>query len=259
MTVPLARGLRGEPDDPLVVLLHSIGTDRELWRDHVDPLAAAGHRVAALDLRGHGASPVPQGPYAIAELADDVTALMDTLGYARADVVGVSIGGAVGLWLAAHAPGRVARLVVCCTAAYFGGPEVWAPRAAAARKHELSALADGTVERWFTPQFRHDHADRVGPIRRTFLHSPAEGYAACAEALAAYDLRLGLGRITAPTLVVAGRHDTATPVDTAARPLADGIAGARLQIVDAAHLAPYERPDIVGPLVHDHLHAREAA
>jgi len=251
--VALAHAVHGPADGPPVVLLHSIGTDRAVWDDHVGPLVADGRRVIAADLRGHGASPVPPGPYAVADLAADVTLLLDELGLAEADVAGVSLGGAVGLWLARHHADRVRRLAACCTAAHFGGVANWGPRIATARAEGLAPLADGTVERWFTAAFRAERPDRVAPVRDRFVAGAAEGYAAAGEALAALDLRDELGAVAVPTLVVGGVHDTATPVDVAARPMAAAIPGARLELVDAAHLAPYERPDLVGPLLRAHL------
>ncbi|MGE4427460.1 MAG: 3-oxoadipate enol-lactonase [Solirubrobacteraceae bacterium] len=253
-TVALAHDIDGPADGTAVVLLHSIGTDRRLWRAHVAPLVADGLRVISVDLRGHGGSPVPDGPYAMADLGGDVVSLLDRLGITRAHVVGVSIGGAVGLWLAAHRPDRVSRLVGCCTAAWFGGPDLWVPRAATARRDGTAALVDSTAERWFTPEFRTEEPGAVDAVRRTFVATADEGYAGCADALAACDLRTDLPRIVAPTLIVAGAHDAGTPPDTAARPIVAAIPGSRLEVVDdAAHLAPYERPDVVGPLIRRHL------
>jgi 3-oxoadipate enol-lactonase len=251
--VALAYDVQGPAGGPPVVLVHSIGTDREVWRDHVAPLTAAGYLVIRVDLRGHGRSPVPGGPYAVGDLGTDVLALLDRLGVHRADVVGVSIGGAVGLWLAAEAADRVGRLVVCCSAAWFGGPDVWGPRGHEALLRGTAALVDATVSRWFTPSFRAEHDTRVEPVRRTFRATDPVGYAGCAAALAALDLRPELPRVVAPTLVIAGAHDEATPLATSSAPLADHLPNARLRVVDAAHLAPYERPDLVVPLVLDHL------
>jgi 3-oxoadipate enol-lactonase len=253
--VALAHDDVGPRDGAPVVLLHSIGTDRTVWADHVAGLSEDGHRVLVPDLRGHGRSPVPAGPYAIQDLAADVLALLDRHDLPTADVAGVSLGGAVGLWLARHRPDRVRRLVACCTAAHFGGRDTWGPRIAAARATGLEPLADPTVERWFTAPYRERHPERVARIRARFLASPAEGYAAAGEALADLDLRDELHRIAAPTLVIGGVHDVATPVDVAARPMAAAIPGARLALVGAAHLAPYERPDLVGPPLRSHLRA----
>jgi 3-oxoadipate enol-lactonase len=258
VTVALAHALHGPGDGPLVVLLHSIGTDRTLWDAHVPGLVAAGRRVAAVDLRGHGGSPVLPGPYAVAELGDDVVGLLDELGAERADVVGVSLGGAIALSLALRHPARVGRIAVCCSAASFGGPGTWAPRAATARAEGVGPLAEGTVGRWFTPGFRREQPDRVATIRGVLERTDPEGYAASCDALGALDLRPRLRTIRAPTLVVAGAHDVATPPEATSVPMAAAIPGARLQVVDAAHLAPYERPDLVGPLVLQHLDPRSA-
>lgn len=253
VSVELAHEIAGPAGCPLVVLLHSIGTDRDVWAEHVAALTTAGRRVLRVDLRGHGRSPVPPGPYAVADLAADVVCLLDRLDEPHADVCGVSLGGAVALELALAAPHRIRRIVVCCSAPWFGGREVWGPRIATARAEGAAPLADGTVGRWFTPSFCREHPDRVDLVRETLVRTAPEGYAAAAEALAAFDVRDALSGIAIPTLVVGGAHDVATPVDLSSRPMAAAIPGARLEIVPAAHLAPYERPDLVAPLLLEHL------
>lgn len=251
--VALAHELHGPAGAPLVVLLHSIGTDRALWRGCVAPLVAAGRRVAAVDLRGHGASPVPPGPYALDDLARDVVSLLDRLGVATADVAGVSMGGAVALWLAVHSRDRVRRLAVCCSGASFGDPALWRERAALVRERGMVPLADAVVPRWFSDRVRRDDPALVDALVDGLLACPPDGYAGCAEALGGTDLTPLLERIVAPTLVVAGRDDVVTPVDPAARTLVDGIANATISVVPTAHLAPYERPDLVAPLLVQHF------
>jgi 3-oxoadipate enol-lactonase len=244
----------GPEDGPAVVLLHSIGTDREVWRSLVAPLAEAGLRVVLVDLRGHGRTPAPPGPYDLEALGTDVLELLDALGLRRASIAGVSLGGMVAAWLGIHAPDRVDRLVLCCTAAYLGGPATWGPRAATVRAEGTAAVAESSLGRWLTPAYAADHPGVVAALRRTIESTDPAGYAGCAEAIAGMDLRPEVGSVRAPTLVVAGADDPATTLDEHLRPLADGIPGARLLVVDgAAHLAPLERPDVVGPAVVAHL------
>jgi 3-oxoadipate enol-lactonase len=259
MTVALAHETAGPDDGPAVVLLHSIGTDRELWRPVVPALVAAGLRVVLVDLRGHGATAAPPGDYALETLGADVLGVLDALGLRSASVVGVSLGGMVGAWLGVHAPERAERLVLCCTAARLGGPAMWGPRAAQARAEGTASLADASIGRWLTPAFAAAHPEVVAALRATISATDPAGYAGCAAAIGAMDLRPELAAITAPTLVVAGADDPATTLQEHLRPLADAIPGARLLVVDdASHLAPLERPDVVGPAIAAHLTEQES-
>ena len=104
-------------------------------------------------MRGHGRSPVPGPPYAMADLGADLVALLDRNGIERASLCGVSLGGMVSMWVAAHAPERVDRLVLCSTSALMGPPETWTERAAFVRRSGMGAVADSVVARWFTPGF----------------------------------------------------------------------------------------------------------
>ncbi|WP_320669433.1 alpha/beta fold hydrolase [Patulibacter defluvii] len=248
--VPLAHAVDGPTDGPAVVLLHAIGSDRRLWDGCLAPLTAAGLRVVAVDLRGHGRSPVPPGPYAFGDLAGDVLALLDALAVARASVAGVSLGGAVALDLALRAPGRIDRVAACCTGARIYGPTVWHERAAIVSEQGIDPLTEGALDRWVTAAFRSTEPERAATLLATLRATPAAGYAGCAAALADLDLRPALGRLSAPTLIVAGAEDVATPPASHAEPLAAAIPGARLEVVPGtAHLAPFERPDLVGPLL----------
>jgi 3-oxoadipate enol-lactonase len=243
-------------DGPVVVLSHSIGTDHRVWDAQVAPLVAAGLRVVRYDHRGHGASPTPPGPYAIGDLGADVLALLDTLEVASASVVGISLGGMVALWLGAHAPGRVDRLVACCTSARIDPPDLWLERAAIARRDGMAALVDSILPRWVTPAFAEAHPEAMARLREVVERTPGEGYAGCAEAIAAMDQTADLRRIRAPTLVVGGGQDVATPAAEHSAPIAAAIPGARLEMLDAApHLASVERPDEVTRVVLEHLRA----
>ncbi|HKD77970.1 MAG TPA: alpha/beta fold hydrolase, partial [Ktedonobacterales bacterium] len=112
----------GPPEAPLVVLSNSLGTDHTMWEPQLAAFTRQ-FRVLRYDGRGHGASAVPPGPYTIADLGEDVIHLYDALGVKRAHYCGLSMGGMVGMWLAAHAPERVDRLVLCNTSARLGPPQ----------------------------------------------------------------------------------------------------------------------------------------
>jgi 3-oxoadipate enol-lactonase len=237
----------GPVDGPVVVLGSSLGTTGSVWEPQLAALAAT-HRVVRYDHRGHGDSPAPPGPYSIEELARDVLALLDRLEVDRADLGGLSLGGMVAMWLAAHAPERVRRLAVVCTSARPEQEEMWRRRAAAVRAGGMAAVADTVVGRWFTEDFAARRPDVVAWARAMVAGTDPDGYAACCEVVATLDLEPALSRITAPTLVVAGARDPAFPFPHTERIVA-AIAGSRLAVVDAAHLASVERADIVTELL----------
>lgn len=250
--------LDGPAAAPAVVLSPSLGTELAMWEPQARRLAER-YRVISYDLRGHGRSPVPPGPYSIADLGSDLVELLDHLGVQRASLCGISIGGMVSMWAAAHAPERVEKLVVCCSSAHIDPSGTYRERAALVREQGLAVVAEGALERWFTPAFRESHPDLVRWICERLLAVPVEGYAGCCEALADEDLRSELGSVRAPTLVIAGAEDPATPVDHS-QAIAAGIAGSRLQVVaDTAHLANLGQPEVVGDLIVQHLSDSEGA
>ena len=108
----------GPSDAPVVVFSPSLGTTLHMWEPQVARLRDR-YRVVRYDHRGHGKSPVPAGPYRIADLGGDLVRLLDTLGVGSAHVCGLSVGGMTGMWVAAHEPDRVQSLVLCCTSAHL--------------------------------------------------------------------------------------------------------------------------------------------
>jgi 3-oxoadipate enol-lactonase len=254
--VQVHRVVEGPEDGPVVVFAGSLGSDLRMWEPQVVPLLERGFRVVRYDTRGHGASPVPPGPYDLEDLGADYLALLDDLGVAKAHLVGLSLGGMTGMWLGVHAPGRIASLVLCCTSAKLGPPQMWADRARTVRAEGTAAVAGPGVSRWLTPAYLERHPDRAVFLRSMIAGVPAEGYAACCGVIERMDLLDALPKITAPTLVIAGADDPATPPGEHARPIADGIPGARLEVVaDAAHLGSYEQPEEFTRLISEHLEA----
>jgi 3-oxoadipate enol-lactonase len=252
VTVALHHVADGPPDAPVLVLSGSIGSTVEMWRPQLAALTER-FRVVRVDLRGHGGSPAPPGPYRMAELADDVRALLDRLDLGRVDWCGLSLGAMVGMHLASESPERIGRLVLCCTSAHFPDPSAYRQRIALIAEHGTAGIAATAVTRWFTPGWAAAHPDVVAEATAMIAGTSDVGYSACCEALIAWDHRDRLPAITAPTLVVAGEDDLATPVEPHARTLADGIPGARLAVVPGAHLANIETPDAVTPLLLEHL------
>jgi 3-oxoadipate enol-lactonase/4-carboxymuconolactone decarboxylase len=224
-----------------LILGPSLGTSLAVWDPQVPALART-HHVIRYDLPGHGGSPASllQAGATVADLGRLVLGLADSLGIDRFAYAGISLGGAVGTWLAVHHPDRVDSLALICTSARFGEPAGWHERAALVRAKGTDPVADSAATRWFTEGFAGEPAAEalVADMRAT----DPEAYAACCDAIAGFDLRAELPGVSAPTLVVAGRQDPATP-PSHARELADGIPGASLtEVAHAAHLANVERP-----------------
>ncbi|MFF1640532.1 3-oxoadipate enol-lactonase [Streptomyces sp. NPDC058246] len=233
---------------PPLLLGPSLGTSSALW-DKVAPELSVTHRVIRWDLPGHGGSAADLiGPGAtVADLADLVLALTDSLGVDRFAYAGVSLGGAVGLQLAVHHPERLDSLAVICSSAHFNGSKPWEERAETVRREGLAALAETANARWFTPGFT------VPELVEDHRTADPEAYAACCDALAAFDIRDRLETIGTPTLLIAGREDPATP-PAHLREIADAVPGASLtEIAGASHLAPAERPEAVLAALRGHF------
>lgn len=249
--------VEGPEDAPVLVLSNSLGATLEMWQPQAEALRER-FRVVRYDARGHGGSPVPPGPYELADLGADLIALLDRLGIARASLCGVSLGGATALWVAANAPQRVERLVPCFTSADFGPVDPWYERAALVREQGTGAIAEAVVGRWFTPEFAAREPQTVARMQAMIAATPPDGYAASCEVVGRYDLRPDLARIAAPTLVLSGSEDQASP-PAMGRAIAAGIPGARFALVEhAAHLGNYERPELVTELIREHLSEKEA-
>lgn len=240
-TVRLHYRCDGRPDRPCLVLSNSLGTDLSMWEPQAQALATD-FLVLRYDTRGHGASARAAAATTLADLGGDVLGLLDHLGIERASFCGISMGGLTGQWLGVHAPQRIARLVLANTAARIGTPEVWQARAAQVRAAGMEAVADGAPGRWFTPAFIEREPALVARLAATLRAQDAEGYAACCDALAGADLRADVGRIAAPTLVVAGEHDPVTTVADGAW-LCGHIPGAHLLALPASHISSLEAAD----------------
>jgi 3-oxoadipate enol-lactonase len=239
-----------------VVLVHAIGCDRRMW----DALAAAlvpTHRVIRVDVRGHGESPVTPRPYSLDLLADDVAALLDRLAIRRAHWVGLSMGGMIGQAFALRHPDRLGKLVIANSTSSYGteGRGMWEARAKMVGEGGVAAIRDMVAGRYFSDEFRAAQAGTVDGVMARFAHTPQEGYLGCCDAIAALDYSADLGRIRAPTLVIAGGADAGTP-PAMSEAIARGIPGARLAVIPgAAHLSAVEKPAEFNALVRDFLAA----
>jgi 3-oxoadipate enol-lactonase len=242
----------GGEETSVVILSNSLGSTLAMW-DGVVAGIATRHRVVRYDLRGHGASPTPPGPYAIAELGADLLDLLDRVGAPRASLVGSSIGGMASMWVAANAPERVDRLVLIGSAARLGPAQGWIDRSRRALREGTAGIAEAVTPRWVAADFAASHPDAMKEFRAMFEAADPAGYAGCCMAIAGMDQTGDLNRITARTLVVVGSDDEATPRGMS-EAIVEAVSGSRLAVIEgAAHLPSLDRPDEVAALIVSHL------
>lgn len=243
----------GPANAPVVLLGSALGTTHLLWQAQVEALAGQ-FRVVAFDHLGHGASPVPHGPYSMADLGREVVGLLDHLGVEQASYAGISLGGMVGLWLAENAPERFKSFAILCASAQpAGGPQAWSDRAELVRREGTEAVADTVVGRWFLPAFANANPGLVAAARHQVANTSAEGYAACCEAIGGMDLTPGLASIDVPTLLIAADQDESIPAESV-RSVADQIPGAKFELIEnSAHLVNLAHPTHITTLLTNHL------
>lgn len=233
----------GPPEAPVVMLSNSLASDLVMWKAQVSAFTDAGYRVLRYDSRGHGRSTVPEGPYTMALLTEDAVALMDVLDLDRVIFLGCSKGGMVGQMLATQHGSRLKSLILCATAAHVARPDVWNERIDTVRKKGMGAVADATIDRWFTKAGQKRLPEQVASIRRMVVETPVEGYCSCSVAIRDMDQRESIRAISTPTLIVVGEHDPGTPV-SAAELLHERIEGSELIVLpDSAHFAHVEQAD----------------
>jgi 3-oxoadipate enol-lactonase len=232
--------VEGDASAPVLLLSNSLGTNIHMW-DAQAPTWSKQFRLIRYDRRGHGGSDAPKGPYTMERLGRDALAILDALEVKKANWCGLSLGGMVGMWLGANAPERFEKIILSNTTGYYPVKDPWNDRIRMIRDKGLGPVADGNMERWFTKGFREREPDTVARMREWFLATPIEGYIGCCEAIRDMDHRPLLERITAPVLVIAGRHDPATTVENAEF-LRDNIPGAKMATLDAAHISNVEQP-----------------
>nr|WP_120491970.1 3-oxoadipate enol-lactonase [Corynebacterium lactis] len=229
-------------DGGTVVLLGSLGTTQDMWEPQVAALSEK-YQVITPDVRGHGDSPAPEGPWTMSDLAADVVAILDEEGIDRAHFVGLSLGGAIAQTIALEHPDRVESLTLSSTAPKFGTPEVWQDKAELVLREGTKALVDGVVHNWFTDACFDTNPDLPARFATMVEDCPDAGYAGCCGALATFDTRDRLAEISAPTLVIAGKQDTSTAIEVVTS-LHDGIPGSRMVVVSPAkHLLSAEVPE----------------
>lgn len=226
-----------------VVLGHALGVDLRMWDEVADELARD-HLVLRYDHRGQGASDVPPGPYTMDELVDDAAALIRERDAGPVVYVGLSMGGMVALGLAVRHPDLLRGVVVANSGAKYpdAARAAWAERIASVEAQGMAAVADATMERWFTPGFRATRHEIVDRFRHAVLQADPAGYVATCHAIAAVDWLDRLPGVRCPALVIAGAQDAGAP-PAFAQAIAERIAGAELQLWDdVAHMSAIEQP-----------------
>jgi 3-oxoadipate enol-lactonase / 4-carboxymuconolactone decarboxylase len=205
-----------------------------------------------MDMRGHGESDSPPGDYTLEQIAGDVVAVLDAAGVDEVAVCGLSLGGMTAMTLALDAPERVSSLILACTSAQVDRT-IWDTRISTVRAQGMAAIVDAVMARFFSEDFHRDHAATVEIIRRHFLRLDAEGYAGCCAAIRDMALLDRLNEITAPTLVIGGTKDVATPFEGHGSEIVTRIAQAQLKMLPAAHIAPVEMPEHFAAIVREFL------
>ncbi len=239
---------------PLVVLSHALGCDLTMW----DGVAAAlqdRYTVLRYDHRGHGRSPATEGPYSMDDLADDAAELIRAHASGQpVHFVGLSMGGMTAQSLGARYPELVRSITIANSASHYDDAAriMWQARIDTVLAQGVAPIADGAMQRWFTPEFRadqtHGGAAKVAALRAVLEATAPVPYAAACDAVAKIDLNAGNARIACPTLVIVGSRDEATP-PAMSQVMVDGISGAKLVSLDAAHLSAVEQPQAFAALL----------
>jgi 3-oxoadipate enol-lactonase len=248
----------GPEDGPVLCITHSLASDSGMWGEQMAPLLQAGWRVLRIDMRGHGGSDPVAGDYTMDQLADDTATVLEALDLDSVHYMGLSIGGMFGHSLALRHGQRLRSLMLCDTScASPSGKEVWEPRIAAVRKAlSLESIADGTLERWFTPAMKAANPRRLKQIRETVVATTVDGFAGCVAALVDFDYSARLPQIKLPTLVVWGADDPGTPPEANKR-IVSLIPGARGQEIPAVrHFPNVEKPGAFNRIMMEWLAAR---
>ena len=229
----------GDPLGHPVVLANSLGTDLRLWDKVVERLPKS-LRIVRYDMRGHGLSEALEPPYSMGALVSDAEALIDHLNIRDCVFVGLSIGGMVAQGLAVKRLDQVRAIVLSNTAAKIATVAEWQKRIDAVAEGGIEALADATMERWFTRKFRE--TPEVEAWRNIMVRQSVQGYVGCAAAIAGTDFYTTTAGLTLPTLAIAGSDDGSTPADLV-RETADLVKGSEFALIKGAgHLPCVEKP-----------------
>lgn len=232
--------LEGRDDGPVLAFSHSLGANLKMW-DQLVPAFSEKYRVLRYDMRGHGQSSAPTGPYTMADLGNDFRGLLDHLKIPSARFCGLSIGGAIGIWLGINAGQKIGKLVLANTAAKIGTDETWNDRIQKVRAEGTASIARTQVGRWFTPEYAQEQPAMIDRMIATLSSTSAEGYVGCCVALRDMDFRGELRLVQPPTMVISGAFDPVAPPSDG-HTLEKGIPGAKYVQLPSSHLSAVEKP-----------------
>lgn len=242
----------GPKDSPTLVFINSLGTDFRIWRDVIVRFVGDAS-ILTYDKRGHGLSDVGSAPYTIEDHAQDLAGLIDLVGKKDVILVGVSVGGLISQALYKMRPDLIKAMVLCDTAAKIATSEFWRDRISSVEIGGMDSLADSTMPRWFTEEFRRKHAVEVQGYRNMLARQPIEGYLGTCAAIRDADYSEDAKVITVPTMCVVGLEDVTTTPEHM-WDLASSIAGSRYEeMKNAAHLPFIEQPENFANLVKDFI------
>jgi 3-oxoadipate enol-lactonase len=236
--------LSGRENAPVVMLSHSLACSLAMWDPQMEALRA-GYRVLRYDTRGHGGSEAPAGAYTLEQLGADALGLMDALDIDKVHWVGLSLGGMIGQCLALNHAGRLHLVTLSDTMAALpeGAPAIWGPRIETARSQGMTALAEPTLQRWFTPPYLEKNPPQVERIRELIVSTPVDGFTGCCEAILGLNYLNRLSAVGVPALIIVGKDDFGTPV-AASEAMQAQIPGSQLVVLDdAAHLSNIEQAE----------------
>jgi 3-oxoadipate enol-lactonase len=242
--------LSGPADAPVAMLSHSLATTMEMWKPQL-PALAKEYRVLNYEMRGHGRTSAPAGPYSFAMLGADVVALLDHLKIEKVAFVGLSIGGMIAQHLAIHHANRLRCAVVCCSTSAIPVTvrPVWDERIAAVEGGGMATQVATTLERWFTAPYRAAHPDVIEWIGGMIKGTPVAGFVGCGRAIQGLNITAELAKIKLPILVLAGEKDPGLPPAMSAA-IHGAIAGSEYTVIpDAAHIANIEQAEKFTQLV----------
>jgi 3-oxoadipate enol-lactonase / 4-carboxymuconolactone decarboxylase len=236
--------------DTTFVFINSLGTDFRIWDGVVKDLKHYGN-ILRFDKQGHGLSTLSDKTTSIKDYAQDVLGLMDALAIEKAVVIGLSIGGIIGQYLAVYHADRLEKLVLSNTAPKIGTEETWNTRLFMVKKDGIAAITEGVMKVWFSEKFHQTRIDELNGYKTMLSRTNTEGYLRACAAIRDNDLRDKIGMIKTPVLCFAGSEDGSTPPDLV-KSMADTIPNAHYVLIDGVgHIPCVEAPKIIFKHIYD--------
>ncbi|MEE8517441.1 MAG: 3-oxoadipate enol-lactonase [Alphaproteobacteria bacterium] len=235
--------IEGKDGAPWVTLAHSLGANLTMWDDQVAALEDD-YRILRMDTRGHGATEATGGAYDFNLLGADITSLWDVLEIGHSHLVGLSLGGMTAMGMALRLSGRLDSITVCSARA--DAPvamcKLWDERIAQIEAEGMAPMVEGTLMRWFTPDFVASGSTVLDQVREMIRTTKPAGYIGCARAIQGLDFLPRLGEITVPTLFIAGAGDGAAPAE-GMQVMHAAVKGSQyVELSPASHISNLEQP-----------------